>query len=314
MKKLAVVALGGNSLLRGNETGSILQQEKNTYDTCLNLIPLIEQDYNIVITHGNGPQVGNILLRNEAGYNQFKIPKMPLDICVADSQGGIGYMIEKVFRNVLNEKKIRKNIVTLITQVLVDINDPAFAEPTKPVGAFYLREEADLLARANNWIFREDPRKRGWRRVVASPQPVDVLNKKIIKDLSRKNIVIAVGGGGIPVYRDKKKKLNRIEAVIDKDLASGLLASEIGADAFIILTDVPNVYLNFHKPDQLALHEIDLESAKKYYDDGEFAQGSMGPKIQAAIRFVENGGKEALITEAAFLGQKGSGTIIKNVN
>ncbi|RPI65471.1 MAG: carbamate kinase, partial [Ignavibacteriales bacterium] len=245
MKKIAVVAFGGNALLRGNETGTILQQEKNTYNTCLNLIPLLKQNYNIVITHGNGPQVGNILLRNEAGYNQFKIPKMPLDICVADSQGGIGYMIEKVLHNLLIENKIRRNIVTVITEVLVDINDPAFSAPTKPIGPFYLKEEADLLARANNWLFREDPRKRGWRRVVASPKPVDVLNKKVIRDLAKKNIVIAVGGGGIPVYRDKKKKLVGIEAVIDKDFASGLLASEIGADEFVILTDVPYVYLNF---------------------------------------------------------------------
>lgn len=311
MKKLAVVAFGGNALLRGNETGTILQQEKNTYNTCMNLIPLIRQGYNIVITHGNGPQVGNILLRNEAGYNQYKIPKMPLDICVADSQGGIGYMVEKVLRNILLEKKIRKNIITVITQVLVDINDPAFKSPSKPVGSFYLKEEADLLARVNNWIFHEDPRKRGWRRVVASPQPVDVLNKKVIRDLAKKNIVIAVGGGGIPVFRDKKKQLTGVEAVIDKDLASSLLATEIGADSFIILTDVPYVYLNFHKPGQQELHQLDIETAKKYYEDGEFSRGSMGPKVQAAIQFVSNGGKEALITEASMLAKGESGTTIK---
>jgi carbamate kinase len=311
MKKIAVVAFGGNALLRGNEVGTISQQEKNTYDTCLNLIPLLEQDYNIVITHGNGPQVGNIVLRNEAGYNQFKIPKMPLDTCVADSQGGIGYMIEKVLRNILTEKKIRKNIVTVVTQVLVDINDPAFKDPAKPVGAFYLKEEADLLARANNWIFKEDPRKRGWRRVVASPRPIDVLNKKIVKDLAKKNIVIAVGGGGIPVVRDKKKYFSGVEAVIDKDLASSLLATEIGADTFIILTDVPYVYLNYHKPGQQELHEIDLETAKTYLEKGEFAQGSMGPKVKAAIDFLQNGGKEALITDASMLSKGESGTKIK---
>jgi carbamate kinase len=311
MKKIAVVAFGGNALLRGNEIGTIAQQEKNTYDTCLNLIPLLEQDYNIVITHGNGPQVGNIVLRNEAGYNQFKIPKMPLDICVADSQGGIGYMIEKVLRNILNERKIRKNIVTVVTQVLVDINDPAFKEPSKPVGAFYLKEEADLLARSNNWIFKEDPRKRGWRRVVASPQPVDVLNKKVVKDLAKKNIVIAVGGGGIPVVKDKKKHLTGVEAVIDKDLASSLLATEIGADTFIVLTDVPYVYLNFHKPGQQELHEIDYETAKAYLEQGEFAQGSMGPKVKAALNFIAGGGKEAVITEASMLSMGGTGTKIK---
>lgn len=311
MKKLAVVAFGGNALLRGNEQGTISQQEKNTYETCLNLIPLIKEKFNIVITHGNGPQVGNILLRNEAGYNTFKIPKMPLDICVADSQGGIGYMIEKVLRNILIEQKIRRNIITVITQVLVDINDPAFKEPTKPVGAFYLKEEAELLAHANNWIFKEDPRKRGWRRVVASPQPVDILNKKVIKDLSKKNIVIAAGGGGIPVFRDKQKKLTGIEAVIDKDLASSLLATEIGADTFMILTDVPYVYLNFHKPGQQELKEINLTTAKQYFENGEFAQGSMGPKVKAAINFVEMGGKEAVITEAGMLAKGIFGTTIK---
>ena len=220
-KKIAVVALGGNALLRGNQTGTIQQQEKNTYDTCLNLVNLLQEGYNLVITHGNGPQVGNILLRNEAGYNNYKIPKMPLDICVADSQGGIGYMIERQIRNILKEKKLRRSTVTLVTQVLVDKDDPAFSEPTKPVGAFYLKEEADLLAKANNLVFKEDPRKRGWRRVVASPVPKDVLNKKVIKKLcSSGQIVIAAGGGGVPVIKDDDNHLNGVEAVIDKDLAS----------------------------------------------------------------------------------------------
>ena len=160
-EKLAVVAFGGNALLRGNEAGTIEDQEKNAYDTCVKVLELIKSGYNIVITHGNGPQVGNILLRNEAGYNQFKIPKMPLDICVADSQGGIGYMIERQMLNVLNDFKMKKNVITIITEVLVEINDPAFQNPNKPVGTFYLKEEADLLAKANNWIFKEDPRKRG---------------------------------------------------------------------------------------------------------------------------------------------------------
>lgn len=311
MKKIAVVALGGNALLRGNEIGTIQQQEKNTYDTCVNLIKLLRDDYNIVITHGNGPQVGNIMLRNEAGYNNYKIPKMPLDICVADSQGGIGYMIERQIQNLFKELKIKKNVVTLVTQVLVDKSDPAFQNPTKPVGAFYLKEEADLLARVNNFVFKEDPRKRGWRRVVPSPQPKDILNKKIIKELVKKgNIVIASGGGGIPVYRDKDNKLYGVEAVIDKDNASSLLALEIGADAFFILTDVPNVYINFHKPDQKALDIITVDEAQKYFDEGQFSAGSMGPKILAAISFVRNGGKETIITEAIMLGNPGGGTKI----
>lgn len=313
MKKIAVVALGGNALLRGNEIGTIQQQEKNTYETCKNLIHLIEQDFNIVITHGNGPQVGNIMLRNEAGFNNYKIPKMPLDICVADSQGGIGYMIERQLINLLKELKIKKNVVTLVTQVLVEQNDPAFQNPTKPVGAFYLKEEADLLAKVNNFVFKEDARKRGWRRVVPSPQPKDILNQKIVKDLVKKgNIVIAAGGGGVPVYRGEDKKLYGVEAVIDKDLASSLLANEIGADAFFILTDVPKVYINFHKPDQKALDVITVDEAQKYFEEGQFAAGSMGPKILAAINFIKNGGKETVITESTMLKDPNSGTKIVN--
>jgi len=311
MKKTAVVALGGNSLLRGNEIGTIQQQEKNTYDTCISLLNLLKEDYNLVVTHGNGPQVGNIMLRNEAGYNNYKIPKMPLDICVADSQGGIGYMIERQVYNMFKDQKIKKNVVTLVTQVLIDKNDPAFQNPTKPVGAFYLKEEADLLARVNNFIFKEDPRKRGWRRVVPSPQPIDILNKKVIKDLVNKgNLVIASGGGGIPVYRGADNKLYGVEAVIDKDHASALLAKEIGADAFYILTDVPKVYLKFHKPDQKALDVITADEAQKYYDEGEFAAGSMGPKILAAIKFVKGGGKETVITDSTMLGNPDGGTRI----
>ncbi len=311
MTKIAVVALGGNALLRGSEIGTIQQQEKNTYDTCVNLINLLKKGFEIVITHGNGPQVGNIMLRNEAGYNTYKIPKMPLDICVADSQGGIGYMIERQMKNILSKNKIRKNIVTIVTQVLVDKNDPAFQNPSKPVGPFYLKEEADLLAKSNNFIFREDARKRGWRRVVPSPDPIDIINKKIIKQLVQKgNIVIACGGGGVPVFLDEQKNLQGTEAVIDKDLASSLLASEIGAENLIILTDVPKVYLNFHKPNQIELDQITLEDARKYYENGEFGSGSMGPKVLAAIRFLTNGGKEAIITEATQLSDPDCGTKI----
>lgn len=310
-KRIAVVALGGNALLRGNEVGTIQQQEKNTYDTCLHLTKLIKNGFELVITHGNGPQVGNIMLRNEAGYKEYKIPQMPLDICVADSQGGIGYMIERQIKNILREYKIRKNVVTVVTQVLVDKNDPAFIEPSKPVGGFYLREEADLMSIARGYIFKEDPRKRGWRRVVPSPDPVDILNKKVIRDLvKRGNIVIAAGGGGVPVYRDEKKNLVGVEAVIDKDLASSLLAIKIGAEAFFILTDVPNVYLNFHKPNQQKLERMTVKEAENYFEKGEFADGSMGPKILAAIQFIKNGGKETIITESTQLGNSDCGTRI----
>ena len=311
-KKIAVVAFGGNALLRGDEIGTIKQQEKRTYDTCIHLLKLLEDGYNIVITHGNGPQVGNIMLRNDAGFNAYKIPKMPLDICVADSQGGIGYMIERQMKNILTEHKIRKNVVTLVTQVVVDINDRAFKEPAKPIGAFYLKEEAELLSKANpNLVFKEDPGKRGWRRVVPSPKPQEILNHKIIKNLSKKgNIVIAAGGGGVPVYKDKDKNLQGVEAVIDKDLASALLAREIGAEAFFILTDVPKVYLNFKKPNQKELNKVTIAKAEKYFAEGQFAAGSMGQKILAAIDFVKNGGSETIITESTQLSNKNCGTRI----
>jgi carbamate kinase len=310
-KKIAVVALGGNALIRGNELGTIQQQEKNTYNTCVHLLKLLKNGYELVITHGNGPQVGNIMLRNEAGYKEYKIPQMPLDICVADSQGGIGYMIERQIKNILREYKVRKNVVTVVTQVVVDKNDSAFEEPTKPVGGFYLKEEADLMARARGYIFKEDPRKRGWRRVVPSPDPKEIVNKKTIRDLvKRGNIVIAAGGGGVPVYRDEKKNLVGVEAVIDKDLASSLLAREIGAEAFFILTDVPNVYLNFHKPDQVALKKITAQQAEEYLESGEFSDGSMGPKIIAAIEFVKGGGNETIITESTQLSNSDCGTRI----
>jgi carbamate kinase len=301
MKKLAVIALGGNALLRGNESGTITQQEKNTYETCKNLLNIIKKNFNIVVTHGNGPQVGNILLRNEAGYNQYKIPKMPLDICVADSQGGIGYMIERQMKNLLIEYKMDLSVIAIITQVIIDINDPAFKKPTKPIGAFYLREEAELLSKVNGWIFNEDSRKRGWRRVVPSPEPLEVLNKKVIKELAEKgNIVIAAGGGGIPVYK-KSNLLVGVDAVIDKDLVSALLAREIKADTFYILTDVPKVYLNFGKSNQQAIDTINAEELKKYFTNGEFDSGSMGPKIQAAISFIEGGGEKTIITDASKL-------------
>jgi carbamate kinase len=311
MKKLVVIALGGNALLRGSEVGTIQQQDKNAHNSFENLIDLFTDGYNVVITHGNGPQVGNIFLRNDAGHKIYKIPKMPLDICVADSQGGIGYMLERELRNVLIEKRIEKNVITVVTQVLVDKDDPAFQNPSKPVGAFFLEEEADLLMKNHSWIFKEDAGKRGWRRVVASPYPKEILNKSIIKNLASKgNIVIAAGGGGVPVYRDKNKLLHGIEAVIDKDLASALMALEIGADALYMITDVPKVYINFNKPGQKALDVITVKEAEEYLNSGEFGEGSMKPKIRAAIEFLKHGGKETIITDSARLNNPESGTRI----
>lgn len=221
-------------------------------------------------------------------------------------------MIDRQMRNALSKTNLRRNVVAIITETLVDINDPAFQNPTKPIGPYYLKEEADLLAKANNWVFKEDARKRGWRKVVASPKPIDIMNKKVIKDLVKHgHIVIAVGGGGIPVYLHADTKyLEAIEAVVDKDLASSVLAREIKADRLYIVTDVPKVFINFNKPDQKALDQITSSEARKYLESGEFPAGSMGPKILAAVEFVESGGTEAIITSEAELQNENCGTRI----
>jgi carbamate kinase len=313
MNKLAVVAFGGNALIRGDQKGTIDEQEANVYDTCSHILELIRKNYNLVITHGNGPQVGNVLLQHEAGESVYGIPKMPMDFCVSETQGSIGYMIEQQLRNVLEKDNKYRDIITIITQVIVDKQDPAFQNPTKPVGPFYPKDEADKLARLNNWVFKEDPRKRGWRRVVASPKPLKINNKKSIETLARNGqIVIAVGGGGIPVFYVEPNKLQGIDAVIDKDLASALLATQIGADEFFILTDVPRVCINFNTPEQKELNMITVSEAKQYLIQGHFAEGSMAPKIRAAIYFVENGGHETIITTSTELHKTDCGTKIIN--
>ena len=259
MKKLAVVALGGNALLRDNQEGTIDQQEQNTTDTLENLVFLLNEGYDLVITHGNGPQIGNILLRNEAGEQVYGIPRMPVDICVADSQGGIGYMVERMLRNILKKHDIRKEIVTLVTMVEVDRNDPAFDNPTKRIGQIYTREEAKILEKEKGWVFKESTKQSGgWRRVVPSPHPVRISNEKVIESLARQGtIVIASGGGGIPVYLDDKRDVRPAEVVIDKDLASSLLAARIGADEFYILTDVPYVYLDYRRENERWVEFLD---------------------------------------------------------
>ncbi len=311
-KKLAVVALGGNALLRGDQAGTIEEQEQNTTDTLENLIFLINEGYDIVITHGNGPQVGNILMRNDAGEQLYGIAQMPLDICVADSQGGIGYMIERIFRNVLNKYGIKKNVICIITQVIVDVNDTAFTDPQKRVGKIYSKEEAEDLSAKKQWIFKEEVKtKAGFRRVVPSPLPIGIINDSIICDLARKgNIVIATGGGGVPVYIDEKNDVRPAEAVIDKDLASSLLATQIGADEFYILTDVPYIYINYMKPDQEIKEFLNYNDTLKYLSDGQFAKGSMAPKIDACLKFIKNGGKKSVITEAFKLADKKYGSKI----
>ncbi len=311
MKKLSVIAFGGNALLKSGQKGTIDEQEQNVYDTCQHLVPLIKKGYDLVIGHGNGPQVGNVLLQHEAGNSVYGLPKQPIDFCVAETQGSIGFMIEQQLRNVLAEHGIERNIVTLVTQVVVDKEDEAFKNPTKPVGPFYTKEEADKLAGENNWVFREDPRDRGWRRVVASPRPLEIPSWTAVEKLAREgNIVITVGGGGIPAYIDEKGKIVGIDAVIDKDLASSLLANRIKADEFCILTDVPNVFVNFNKPNQEKLERISVKEITEHLNAGQFTEGSMAPKVRACIQFVENGGEDAIITEAKELGMEGTGTII----
>ena len=310
MAKLAVVAFGGNALLRSGQKGTYQEQIQNVTKTCESLLGLLKQDYNIVIGHGNGPQVGNVMLRHEAGNKSFDLPIMPMDFCVSETQGSIGYLIEQAFRNIFVKNNMKRNVVTLVTQVEVNGEDPLFKNPTKPVGPYYSEEEAEEYAAETGAIFREDPKGNGWRKVVASPKPLRVVNIDIVKQLAEAgNIVVTVGGGGIPVVVENGTTRG-VEAVIDKDLASALTAVEIGADEFYILTDVPKVYLNFKKPNEKALDTITVAEAKQYLEEGHFTEGSMAPKIRAALYFVENGGAECIITEAGQLGNPACGTRI----
>ena len=311
MRKLGVVAFGGNALLQAGQKGTIDDQEQNAYESGERLVSLLERDYNIVITHGNGPQVGNILLANQAGNKMFGLPEMPLDICVAYSQGFIGYIMEQQLRNVLLKKDMDRDIITIITQILVNKDDPAFQNPTKPVGPYYTKKEADKIMKESTSKFAEDPKGRGWRKVVASPKPLVISNKKSIERIARDGqIVIAVGGGGIPAFYVEPNKLQGIDAVIDKDLASALLASQINADKLFILTDVPKVCLNFNTPQEKTLDRITIAEAKQYLEEGHFAEGSMAPKIRAAVHFVEHSGKDAIITKNTHLGIDDGGTRI----
>ncbi|HPJ79556.1 MAG TPA: carbamate kinase [Prolixibacteraceae bacterium] len=312
MRKLAVTALGGNALLRENERGTIEEQEQNAAETIENLIFLIKEGYDLVITHGNGPQVGNILMRNDAGESLYGIAPMPLDICVADSQGGIGYMIERMLRNVLNKHGIHRNVITMVNMVVVDPGDPAFGNPLKGIGKIYSEEEARKLEEEKRWIFKPSGKSTGgFRRVVPSPRPTDVVNKEVIASLARSgNIVIAAGGGGIPVYYDEMNNVRTVDAVIDKDLASSLLASQIGADELYILTDVPFIFKDFGKPTQEKLEFLDYADTLRYLEAGTFGEGSMAPKIRACLNFVAGGGKKSVITEAKKLEDKRYGSKI----
>lgn len=294
MKKIVIISIGGNTLIRSSEKGTIEEQFEHTKAAISHVIKIIEKDYKVVITHGNGPIVGNILIRNEAAKNI--IPPMPLYICNADSEGGIGFMIQQALYNQLRKNGIKRNVVTVVTQVVVDKNDPAFLNPTKPIGPFYTKEEADILKNEKGWFMIEDS-NRGYRRVVPSPRPLKVIEADAIKKLADAGaIVIAAGGGGVPVVELQNGDLTGIDAVIDKDLATSLLAKNIGAGLFINLTQTDKVYINFGKADQTGLNNISVNDVRKYLAQGEFASGSMGPKIEAAIEFLEAGGKEVIIT------------------
>lgn len=309
MRKLAVVAFGGNALLRAGQKGTIDEQEANAYNASKNLVKLINRDYNLVVTHGNGPQVGNILLANIAGSKQYGIPEMPMDISVAYSQGFIGYLLEQQLRNVLLEDDLDRDIISIITRVLVNKDDPAFKNPTKPIGPYFSKEEADEVMKNTDFIYKEDAAGRGWRKVVASPTPLVIFNRMSIEKIAREgHIVIAVGGGGIPCFYVHENKLQGIDAVIDKDLASALLASQIRADKLFILTDIPKVCLNFNTPQEKTLDRISIADAKRYLEEGQFGEGSMAPKIRAAIHFVERSGKDTIITETTLLGVDNGGT------
>jgi len=259
------------------------------------LLPLFESDYDIVLTHGNGPQVGNILMQNEQAAP--RIPSMPLDVCVAESQGAIGYFLQQSLSNLFLANKIRREVVTIVTRVAVDSKDPAFENPTKPVGPYYDLNQATQLIRQKKWKMSEDPSGKGFRRVVASPAPLRIVESRLIHQLLvLGNVPIAVGGGGIPVIQDENNQLLGVEAVIDKDSASSRLAIDLKADKFMILTNVDNCFLNFRKKSQAILRDMNLDEANTYLSQGQFSSGSMGPKVSAAIDYLTNGGNEAYIT------------------
>lgn len=292
-QKKAVVALGGNAITREFEEGDIYQQFANTRRSLLGVIEMVEQGYDLVLTHGNGPQVGNYLIRVEA--SRHLVPPLPLGVMVADLEGGMGYMISQTLLNKLNLRQIKRDVVTLLTQIIVNKDDPSIQNPTKFVGPFYKKEDLPSL-QARGWIVKEDP-GRGYRRVVPSPKPLDVVEKKIIRRLFEEGvIVVAAGGGGIPVYVEKDGTLEGVDAVIDKDLASAVLAREIGATELYILTAVEKVAINYRKPDHIDLDMLTVSEAKKYLAEGQFPAGSMGPKIQAAVHFLEGGGDLVMIT------------------
>lgn len=299
--KSAVIALGGNAITRPDKEDTIANQFANTRQSLDGIVDLARDGYKLVISHGNGPQVGNAILRVELARGSA--PILPLGICVADTEGGMGYMIEQSLQNRLRREKIDRPVATVISQVLVDFDDPQIKNPTKYIGQFYSEEEARKYEKERGWIMKQDA-DRGWRRVVASPRPLAVVEADTIKTLIDKGtIVIAVGGGGIPVYIDDKGNYEGVDAVVDKDYASAVLAHEIGSEFLLILTSVDKVAINYGKDTQRFLDKMTVSEARRYFSEKHFPPGSMGPKIEAAIKFIEGGGKGVTITSIENAGQ-----------
>jgi carbamate kinase len=306
---LIVLAIGGNSLIRDEQHRTVPDQWVLARETCHHIAEIIQAGHRIVVTHGNGPQVGFIIRRSELARHELH--PVPLDSCDADTQGAIGYMIQQSLENEFLRRGLRKSAVALVTQVEVDADSPAFANPTKPIGAFMDEATARARAAQEGWTIREDA-GRGWRRVVPSPEPRAIVEIEAIRALvSAGFIVTAVGGGGIPVTRDSEGQLHGVEAVIDKDYASSLLATELRADQFVITTAVCQVFLDYKKPGQRALTRLTVDDARRHLAEGQFGEGSMAPKIRAVIRYIEKGGRRAVITcpeelEPAIAGRAGT--------
>jgi len=307
--KIAVVALGGNAITREFEEGDIYQQFANTRRALTGVADLIEKGYHLAITHGNGPQIGNALIRVEE--TRHLVPPIPLGVLVADLEGGMGYMIEQTLQNKLLLRKVKREVVTILAQVIVDKNDPSILKPSKFVGPFYKKEEMENLQKTRGYVIKEDI-GRGYRRVVPSPLPKRIVEAKIIRNLVHNGvIVITAGGGGIPVYVEKDGRYEGVDAVIDKDRASAILGKEIKAEELYILTSVDKVALNFGKPEQQFLDVMTVKEARNYLNAGHFPKGNMGPKIEAAIEFLESGGKKVVISSVekmpkAIAGQTGT--------
>ncbi len=309
MNKLALIAFGGNAMLESGEKGTAKEQYRNAKKAASLMVDIVKKGYELIIVHGNGPQVGNLLLQMEGSATT--VPPFPLDVCDAMTEGSMGYMLEKAILNELRKQSIDKEVVTLLTQVIVDRDDKAFDNPTKPIGTFYNKFRSGQLVKENHWTMVEDA-GRGFRRVVPSPKPIDIVPKRAIRAMVEKGvIVVAAGGGGIPVFLNSSGYVEGVEAVIDKDFASSLISKEAGVDLFIILTGVDRVVENFGKPDAVPLKVIDIEKAEKMLEEGQFPPGSMGPKISASIDYIKNGGSEVLITSAeklraALIGRSGT--------